>query len=141
VISDYQIDTTQIIYDATNFFTYIDTMQDSVLPKRGNCKSKRNDLKIVGLALMVSPEFAIPLLHDTYPGNRSDAKEFPVMIERLKSRYESMTGKTADVTIVFDRGNNSENNIDILESGDFKLNYVGGPEKLAVQGFGKPCAN
>jgi transposase len=78
---------------------------------------------------MVSPEFAIPLLHDTYPGNRSDAKEFPIMIDRLKSRYESITGKKSDVTVVFDRGNNSETNIDLLESGDFKLNYVGGLKK------------
>jgi transposase len=133
VFDTYQIDTTHIIYDATNFFTYIDTMQNSELAKRGNCKHKRKDLRIVGLALMVSPEFSIPLLHDTYPGNRSDAKEFPVMIERLKSRYESITGKKSDVTVVFDRGNNSEANIDLLESGDFKLNYVGGLKKNQVE--------
>jgi hypothetical protein len=36
VIDIYRIDTTHIIYDATNFFTYIDTMQDSELPKRGH---------------------------------------------------------------------------------------------------------
>jgi len=129
VIGTYSIDTTNIIYDATNFFTYIDTKQDSELAKRGNCKSKRNDLRIVGLSLMVSPEFSIPLLHETYPGNRNDAKEFPIMMERLKSRYEAITGKTSDVTVVFDRGNNSENNIDLLEDGDFKLNYVGGLKK------------
>jgi transposase len=78
---------------------------------------------------MVSPEYAIPLLHNTYPGNRSDAKEFPIMMERLKSQYESITGKVSDVTVVFDRGNNSESNIELLESGDFKLNYVGGLKK------------
>jgi len=129
VIDIYQIDTTHIIYDATNFFTYIDTMQESELSKRGNCKHKRNDLRIVGLSLMVSPEFAIPLLHEAYPGNRADAKEFPIMMERLKSRYEAITGKLSDVTVVFDRGNNSEDNIELLESGDFPLNYVGGLKK------------
>ena len=129
MIDTYQIDTTHIIYDATNFFTYIDTKQDSELSKRGNCKHKRNDLRIVGLSLMVSPEYAIPLLHNTYPGNRPDAKEFPIMMERLKSQYESITGKASDVTVVFDRGNNSEDNIELLESGVFKLNYVGGLKK------------
>jgi transposase len=129
VIDVYQIDTSHIIYDATNFFTYIDTMQKSDLSKRGNCKHKRNDLRIVGLALMVSPEFSIPLLHEAYPGNRSDSKEFPIMVERLKSRYEAIAGKASDVTIVFDRGNNSEDNISLLEQGDFKLNYVGGLKK------------
>jgi len=126
VIGAYEIDTTQIIYDATNFFTYIDTMQGSELAKLGHCKHKRNDLRIVGLSLMVSPEFSVPLLHEAYPGNMSDAKEFPIMMERLKLRYETITGKTSDVTVIFDRGNNSKDNIDVLESGDFKLNYVGG---------------
>jgi transposase len=129
VIETYQIDMSHIIYDATNFFTYIDTKQESQLSQRGHCKHKRNDLRIVGLSLMVEPEFAIPLLHETYPGNRGDAKEFPVMMEKLKNRYEALTGRTTDVTVVFDRGNNSGLNIDLLESGDFKLHYVGGLKK------------
>ena len=129
MLDSYDIDTTQIIYDATNFFTYIDTMQESELTKRGHSKEKRNDLRIVGLSLMVSPDHAIPLLHDTYPGNMSDAKEFPVMVQKLKARYEAITKKDTDITIVFDRGNNSEDNIAILDSGDVKLHYVGGLKK------------
>ena len=129
VIDTYQLDTSHIIYDATNFFTYIDTNQESDLSKRGRCKSKRYDLRVVGLSLMVSPDFSVPLLHEAYPGNRSDAREFPIIMERLKARYETIAGKTADVTVVFDRGNNSEDNIELLESGDFKLNYVGGLKK------------
>ena len=131
IIDTYNIDTTHIIYDATNFFTYIDTVQDCKLPKRGHDKSKRNDLRIVGLSLMVSPDFAIPLLHETYPGNRSDSAEFPIMIEKLKARYETITKRASDVTIVFDRGNNSEANIDLLESGEF--HYVGGLKKNQAQ--------
>jgi transposase len=129
VIDTYQIDTTHLIYDATNFFTYIDTMQECDIPKRGHNKEKRNDLRIVGLSLMVSPDFAIPLLHETYPGNRADATEFPIMIKKLKERYESITKKKSDITIIFDRGNNSEANIDLLESGESKLHYVGGLKK------------
>jgi len=129
MLDTYDIDTTQIIYDATNFFTYIDTMQDSELAKRGHSKEKRNDLRVVGLSMMVSPDHAIPLLHDIYPGNMSDAKEFPVMVQKLKARYEAITKKSTDVTIVFDRGNNSEGNIELLESGDAKIHYVGGLKK------------
>ena len=129
VIEAYDIDTTQIIYDATNFFTFIDTKQDSELAKRGHSKEKRKDLRIVGLALMVSPDFAVPLLYETYPGNRSDAKEFPLMVQKLKSRYEAITKMPADVTVVFDRGNNSEDNIGILGIGDVKFHYVGGLKK------------
>ena len=133
MVEAYQIDMTHIIYDATNFFTYIDTKQDSQLSKRGHCKQKRNDLRIVGLSLMVESEFSIPLLHEAYPGNRGDAKEFPIMMKKLKDRYEAITGRTADVTVVFDRGNNSGLNIDILESGDFKLHYVGGLKRCEAK--------
>lgn len=129
MITTYDIDTSHIIYDATNFFTYMDTMQKSELAKRGHCKQKRNDLRIVGLALMVSPDFSIPLLHETYPGNRPDSKEFAVMMEQLKSRYEYITGKKTDITVVFDRGNNSADNIDLLEASDIKVHYVGGLKK------------
>jgi transposase len=79
MLSVYDIDFSNLIYDATNFFTYIDTKQESELAKRGHCKSKRNDLHIVGLSLMVSPDFSIPLIHETYPGNMNDAKQFAYM--------------------------------------------------------------
>jgi transposase len=126
VVGTYDIDTAHIIYDATNFFTYIDTKQDSKLARRGHSKEKRNDLRVVGLSLMVSPDQSIPLLHEAYPGNRGDAKEFPIMMERLKARYEAVTKTESDITVIFDRGNNAEANIEILESGEHKLHYVGG---------------
>jgi transposase len=129
MLETYNIDTSHLIYDATNFFTFIDTMQNCSLPKRGHSKEKRNDLRIVAMSLMVSPDFSIPLIHETYPGNKHDAKEFTSMMERLKNRCQSLTGKEADVTVIFDRGNNSEDNIDLLMSGDFPLHYVGGLKK------------
>jgi transposase len=125
----YDIDVAHLIYDATNFFTYIDTKQESELAKRGHCKSKRNDLRVVGLSLMVSPDFSIPLIHETYPGNMNDAKEFAFMVNRLKNRCKALTGKNNDVTLVFDRGNNSEDNIKLLISGDNPFHYVGGLKK------------
>ncbi|MCL5780465.1 MAG: hypothetical protein M1119_06030, partial [Firmicutes bacterium] len=39
------------------------------LPQRGHSKEKRSDLKIVGLAMMVTPDFNVPLFHEVYPGN------------------------------------------------------------------------
>jgi transposase len=126
IVETYHIDTSHLIYDATNFFTYIDTKQDSELAKLGHCKAKRNDLKIVGLSMMISPDCNIPLLYDTYPGNQSDSEQFSSMLERLKTRYETIVGTKTDVTMVFDRGNNSEDNIDLLESEDLSLHYVGG---------------
>src|SRR5699024_6697665 len=76
IVKTYGLDTDCLIYDATNFFTYVDTKSSSTIPQRGDSKEKRKDLKIVGLAMMVSPEFGVPLFHETYPGNKPDAKQF-----------------------------------------------------------------
>jgi transposase len=68
VVEQYNIDLDCLLFDNTNFFTYIDTSNPSSLAKRGHCKQKRTDLKIVGLSLMVAPELNIPLFHEVYPG-------------------------------------------------------------------------
>ena len=126
IVDTYDINTTHLIYDATNFFTYIDTKQDSEYAKRGHSKEKRNDLRVVGLSMIVSPDHSIPLFYDTYPGNRSDAKQFTEMLNKIRIRYQRITNKTADITVVFDRGNNADYNIDLLEKDDFPMHYVGG---------------
>lgn len=133
ILEQYQLDTTHLIYDATNFFTYIDTMQDSKLAKRGHSKEKRSDLKIVGLSMMITPDCSVPLLHESYPGNRNDSKQFFRMVTEMKQRYERISGKQSDVTIVFDRGNNSTGNIELLEKGDFPFHYVGGLPKFQAK--------
>jgi transposase len=76
--------------------------------------------------MMVSPDHSIPLLYETYSGNRSDAKQFAVMLNNLRSKYQKITNKQSDITVIFDRGNNSEDNISLLESEDCPLHYVGG---------------
>ena len=131
-IEVFHLDPTDLIYDATNFFTYIDTMNPSELAKRGHDKAKRNDLKTVGLALLVTPEFAVPVLSAVYPGNRSDAGQFAEMMQSLKQRYRDIADKDTDLTIVFDRGNNSEANLDLLECERLQFHYVGGLKKNQV---------
>ncbi len=128
----FKVDMDNLIYDATNFFTYIDTMNPSELAKRGHDKAKRNDLKTVGLALTVTPDFSIPVLSETYPGNRSDSKQFAVMMEQLRQRFRRIAGKDADITLVFDRGNNSGDNLELVESEGLKFHYIGGLKKNQV---------
>lgn len=126
IVESYKLNTSSLIYDATNFFTYIDTQNNSTMAKRGHCKAKRNDLKIVGLSMIVSPEQNIPLFYETYPGNRPDTKQFKEVITKLKEKYKKIIGEAPDITVIFDRGNNSEDNIELLSSDDFPFHYVGG---------------
>jgi transposase len=76
VIDRYHIDLKMLIFDATNFDTFIDSQTLSELAQRGHAKSKRKDLRIVGLALLVSADSHIPLLSYVYPGNQNDAAMF-----------------------------------------------------------------
>jgi transposase len=126
IVNEYNPSTSCLIHDTTNFFTYIDTNSDGQLAKRGHSKKKRNDFKIIGLSLMVSPEQNIPLFYEVYSGNRANAEQLKQIICRLKKRYETITGKTADITLVFDRGNNSEKNIELLSQDEISFSYVGG---------------
>ena len=128
----FHVDLDSLIYDATNFFTYIDTLNPSEFAKRGHDKAKRNDLKTVGLALTVTPDFSIPVLSEIYPGNRSDAKQFAVMMEQLQQRFRRIAGQEADITLIFDRGNNSEDNLELIESEGLQFHYVGGLKKNQV---------
>jgi len=139
VVRQFEIKTECLLFDNTNFFTYIDTDNPAALAARGHSKEKRSDLKIVGLSLMVSPDYNVPLFHEAYPGNKNDAKQFSEVITKLKLRYKKLGFGDCDATLVFDRGNNSEDNIeDILKEDPLPFHFVGGlkqnqcPELLAI---------
>ena len=127
IVSRYSIDYECLLFDNTNFFTYLDTANPSTLAKRGHCKQKRTDLKIVGLSLMVSPDHNIPLFHEVYPGNTNDTQQFANVIVKLKNRYRHLGKGECDVTLVFDKGNNNEENIQMLiDTRPCSFHFVGG---------------
>jgi transposase len=126
VINRYKLSTDTMLFDNTNFFTYIDTANKAKIPQRGNSKQKRSDLKIVGLSMMVSPDHNIPLFHEVYEGNKNDAKRFSEVITVLKKRYQALGIGKCDVTLVFDKGNNNEDNIeDLLKEDPCVIHFVG----------------
>jgi transposase len=110
--SEFGLSLDGLIYDATNFYTYIATRHDGSLPQRGHNKQKRNDLKQVNLALLAAADGHVPLLHEVYPGNVPDSKEFAAITARLAGRCRAL-GAGA-VTLVFDKGNNSEENLALV---------------------------
>jgi transposase len=120
----YQIRTDTLFYDTTNFFTYIDTTNTHCdLAQRGKNKQKRNDLRQVGLAMVVSREDYIPLFHHSYQGNLQDGTVFKELIGKIKDRMVSLGLKQDTHTLVFDRGNNSMKNLSIVRESGFY--YVG----------------
>jgi len=115
LVEHFKIDLKTLLFDATNFDTFIDTQTKSVLPQRGHAKSKRMDLRIIGLALLVSADFHVPLLSHLYPGNQNDAAMFSSVTESLVARYRQFVKECQHITLVFDGGNTSEYNIEEID--------------------------
>jgi transposase len=111
LIEHFRVDLRTLLFDATNFETFIDTQTPSELAQRGHAKSKRMDLRILGLALLVSTDFHVPLLSHLYPGNQNDASMFGSVTETLVSRYRQFAKDCEYITLVFDGGNTSQDNI------------------------------
>lgn len=119
VVQRYQIDLRMLIFDATNFDTFIDSQTLSQLARRGRAKSKRHDLRILGLALLVSSDFHIPLLSHAYPGNQNDAALFSSLTEALIGRCKQLAQQCEDVTLIFDGGNTSRENMEAVQGSPY----------------------
>ena len=64
---EFGLDAEALLYDTTNFFTFLSTANDRcALAQRGRSKAKRHDLRQVGLALLVTRDFQIPVFHKVY---------------------------------------------------------------------------
>ncbi|MFU8833563.1 MAG: hypothetical protein ACNA7J_15610, partial [Wenzhouxiangella sp.] len=115
MVRDFDVDLSRVLFDATNFFTFIDTFNTRCShAQRGHSKEGRKALRIVGLALLVSADFHLPLLHRTYPGNQPDAPTFHSLTEALVARCRELTATVEHVTLVFDKGNNSQANLEAV---------------------------
>lgn len=115
-----------ILYDSTNFFTFIDTFNERTeLAQRGNNKQKRSDLRQLSLALFEDRETALPIYHQCYAGNQHDARAFPEAREAFLSEWMGALDRTPEqLTLVFDGGNASKKNFQHLDSD--AVHYVGG---------------
>ena len=123
-------DVSSVALDMTNFATFIATANGRApIAQRGKAKQKRADLRLVGLGLVVTRDGGLPLTWRAYPGDRPDVTQFPGMIDQLKTQYEAVCAaagadaQAADMTVVFDAGQNSEANFaHFAQTG---LHYIG----------------
>jgi transposase len=123
------VDVSSVALDMTNFATFIGTANGRApVAQRGKAKQKRSDLRLVGLGLVVTRDGGIPLTWHSYPGNKPDVTQFPAMIDQLRGRYQAVCDTAgvpaaADMTVVFDAGQNSEANFAHLAGRG--LHYIG----------------
>jgi transposase len=136
-VSRFHVDLSCLAFDATNFFTFIDSFNNaSHLAQRGHGKEGRDNLRIIGLALLVSCDGQIPLLHHTYAGNQADSVTFSGLVNQLADRCRVLGEGVCDITLVFDKGNNSKQNLKKIAEAPF--HFIGSlvptqhPDLLAI---------
>jgi transposase len=147
--AEFGLDLSGLALDMTNFATFIDSANDRApIAKRGHAKQKRGDLRLVGLALVVTRDGAIPVTSHPYPGNRPDVTQFGAVLDELTSRYGALFDTHGDAgpadkdktqpgpTVVFDAGRSSAANFAHLTGAG--LHFVGSlppssfPDLLAI---------
>ncbi len=136
MVTEFGLDLSALALDMTNFATFIDSANDHApIAQRGHAKQKRNDLRLVGLGLVVTRDGAIPVASHTYAGNRNDVSQFTTVLDELTTRHGALLdhqgggekggggARQQQPTVVFDAGQNSAANFaHLAESG---LHFVG----------------
>jgi transposase len=104
------------LFDTTNFYTYVDSRTPSELLKRGRNKAGKHRLRQVGFALITQRETGLPVYYRIYPGNHHDSRFFGEHLEEILEKLKSMEGDRLELTLIFDKGMNSEAAIQRIDS-------------------------
>jgi transposase len=130
IVQSAGVDVSSVALDMTNFATFIASGNEKApVAQRGKAKQKRTDLRLAGLGLVVTRDSGIPLTWHAYPGSKPDVTQFPDMITQLCAQYQAvcaaagLPAQAADMTVVFDAGQNSEDNFAHLARTG--LHYIG----------------
>src|SRR5207244_6922783 len=124
VVSEFGLDLSGLVLDMTNFATFIDSTNGRApIAQRGKAKQKRVDLRLVGLALVVTRDGGIPIVSHAYPGDRPDVTQFSTVLDELVARYRLLVQGVESLTVVYDAGQNSADNHALVEQAG--IGFVG----------------
>jgi len=107
VIERYHLDLSCLLFDPTNFFTFLEEHGDQQLAKFGHSKESRNNLRIVNLSILCTLQFGIPIFHQTYEGNVQDATHFKTVLNTITTRFKQIKQEIKEIVLIFDKGNHS----------------------------------
>jgi transposase len=115
VVSKYDVSLDCLLYDTTNYFTQMSPETPSDLARYAHSKAGKHELRHVGLSLLCSREDGIPLFHRTYPANIHDSKLMFRLFSEMSALLRSLKKKDR-LTLIFDKGFNSPDNIERLDA-------------------------
>lgn len=97
-----------LLFDTTNYYTFMSSHTPSELCERGHNKAGRHHLRQIGLALLLDRATHLPLDYRVYEGNAHDSKLFRRVIDELFGVMCGFNQTKQRLTVVFDKGMNSE---------------------------------
>ena len=104
-----------VLFDTTNYYTYMASKTDSELSLRGYNKSGKHHLRQIGLGLLIDRKSSLPLYYTVYPGNLHDSKLFHRVIDEIFGVIMGFNRPGKELTVVFDKGMNSKENIAFID--------------------------
>jgi transposase len=99
-----------LLFDTTNYYTFMASHTQSELARRGKNKAGRHHLRQIGLGLLVARDSRLPLYHTVYPGNVHDSKQFEKIMDEMFAIVCGLHNTKERLTVVIDKGMNSEDN-------------------------------
>jgi transposase len=126
------------LFDITNYYTFMARGTQSELCLKENEKKGRHGLRQVGVALLVSRDNQLPFFYRECEGNGHDSKLFERIFEDVFRSIKRFAVTPERVTIVFDNGMNSDDNVAAIDAREdinfitcYSPNYV--PELIHVK--------
>lgn len=99
-----------LLFDTTNYYTFLASNTRSALAKRGKSKEGRHHLRQIGLGLLVARDTRLPLYYSVYPGNVHDSKQFESIMDEMFGIVCGFHRTKERLTVVVDKGMNAHNN-------------------------------
>ena len=105
-----------LLFDTTNYYTFMASHTPSQLARRGKNKAGRHSLRQVGLGLLVARGSRLPLYYSVYPGNLHDSTHFASVMEEMFGIVRRFHSTTPSLTVVLDKGMNASENFAFLDA-------------------------
>jgi len=99
-----------VLFDTTNYYTFMASQTESSLAVRGHNKAGRHNLRQIGLGLLVARNSRLPLFYREYQGNLHDSQMFASVMQEMFALVGSLDKTKDRLTVVVDKGMNSEDN-------------------------------
>jgi len=104
-----------LLFDTTNYYTFMSGQTNSDLAVRGHNKSGKHHLRQIGLGLLVARDSQLPLYYKIYPGNLHDSRLFAEVMNEMFGVVGELNSTKDRLTVVVDKGMNSDDNFTWLD--------------------------